>query len=448
MKIAVIGGGITGLTTAWYLTKKGIDVTIFDKLDRPGGVIHTNHQNGFTYENGPNSGVLANPETVELIEEMQDLCRLEIADENAKYRWIWKKDRWHAMPSGLISGISTPLYTFHDKLKLLREPFCKPGVDPNESVAGLVRRRMGESFLKYAIDPFVIGIYSGDPDKLITRFAFPKLYNLEQNYGSFIGGSIKKARETKSERDKKATRQIFSTYGGLSNLINALATKIGADKFVLNAKNIRIRQTNAGFYVHFDGSEDIYFDRVISTVGGHAVKNIFDFLPDYLWPHLERLQYARIVQVATGFTNWEGIGLKAFGGLIPFHENRMVLGPLFLSSFFKDRAPEAGTLITTFLGGIRKPEIFDFSDSQIIDAVSSEFKTLFRLNKWNPDLLVINRYKHAIPQYGIESEEKIGAIKEVEKNYPGLILAGNIRDGIGIADRIKQGRIIAESINL
>ena len=446
MRIAVIGGGITGLTTAWYLKKKGFDVTIFEKMDRPGGVIHTITQNGFTFENGPNSGVLANPEVVELAEEMQDNCALEIADENAKFRWVWKKDRWHTLPSGIIGGISTPLFTFSDKLRLLGEPFRKSGSNPNESVASMVRRRMGNSFLRYAIDPFVIGIYSGDPELLVTRFAFPKLYNLEQKYGSFIGGSIKKAKETKTERDKKATRQIFSIYGGLSNLIDALVSKIGKESIVLNAQNIKVRKSETGFGLRHDGSENIHFDRVISTVGGPAISDIFDFLPVDILQSINKLQYARIVQVSSGFKEWEGIDLKAFGGLIPFHENRQVLGPLFISSFFKDRAPKSSTLISTFLGGIRKPEIFDLSDAQIIDIVSSEFKTLFRLKKWSPDLLVINRYKHAIPQYGIESEEKLEAIKEAEKLFPGLILAGNIRDGIGIADRVKQGRTIADGV--
>ena len=446
MRIAIIGGGITGLTTAWYLKKKGIDVTIFEKMDRPGGVIHTITQNGFTFENGPNSGVLANPEAVELIEEMQDHCTLEIADENAKFRWVWKKDRWHNLPSGIIGGISTPLFTFRDKLRLLGEPFRKPGTNPNESVADMVRRRMGNSFLKYAVDPFVIGIYSGDPELLVTRFAFPKLYNLEHNYGSFVGGSIKKAREPKTERDKMATRQIFSIQGGLSNLINALVSKIGNECIVLNAQNIKVKKSDTGFELQYDGSENIHFDRVISTVGGHAIRDIFDFLPEDILQCIDKLQYARIVQVSSGFNKWEGLDLKAFGGLIPFHENRRVLGPLFISSFFRDRAPEGSSLISTFIGGVRRPDMFDFSDTQIIDIVSSEFKTLFGLKKWSPDLLVINRYEHAIPQYGAESEEKLNAIEEAERRFPGLILAGNIRDGIGIADRIKQGRTIADGV--
>ncbi len=444
-KVAVIGAGLTGLTTAYYLKKKGVDVTIYEKADRAGGVIQTVSKNGFTFENGPSTGVLGWPEALELIEDLGGLCKLEIADENAKYRWIWKGDRWHALPSGLIGGVKTPLFTFADKLRLLGEPFRKPGTNPNETLADLVRRRMGESFLNYAVDPFVLGIYSGDPEKLVPKYALPKLYNLEQKYGSFIGGSIKKAKEPKTERDKKATREVFSLEGGLSSLTNALVQEIGQEQIHLNTKNIQVSQSDSGYELMYSGSEPTKFDEVISTVGGYELKRIFDFLPADKLKKVEKLEYAKVIQISVGFKKWEGIELKAFGGLVPFCEGRKVLGALFLSSFLKGRAPKGGALISAFVGGVRKPEMVDLSDDEIKDVVSVELMSMMGLTKWEPDLLVINRYQYAIPQYGIESEEKLKAISEMEKAFPGLVLAGNIRNGIGMADRIKQGRMIADS---
>ena len=446
MNIAVIGAGLTGLTTAYYLKKRGIPVTLFEKSDRPGGVILSVKQDEFIYENGPSTGVLGSAEAVELFEELSDLCTLEVADETAKYRWIWKKNQWHSLPSGLMGGIKTPLFTFSDKLRLLGEPFRKPGTNPNETLACMVRRRMGESFLKYAVDPFVLGIYSGDPEQLVPKYALPKLYNLEQKYGSFIGGSIKKAKEPKTEREKKVTREVFSVEGGLSNLITALATKIGNEHIHLNIKDLKVSRAESGYHIQYSGSELQHFDQVISTTGAYALKDIFDFLPVKTLTKIERLNYARVIQVSLGFKKWEGLELKAFGGLIPFCENRQILGALFLSSFLKGRAPEGGALISTFLGGMRKPEMIDLADNEIENLVSGEIKSLFQLTKWSPDLFVINRYQHAIPQYGLESEEKLAAIIAMEKDFPGLILAGNIRDGIGMADRIKQGREVVEKV--
>ncbi|MGV8096441.1 MAG: protoporphyrinogen oxidase [Mangrovibacterium sp.] len=444
MNVAVIGAGLTGLTAAYYLRKEGIHATVFEESDRTGGVIQSVKQDGFVYENGPSTGVLGTAEAVELIEELKDLCTLEVADEAAKYRWIWKGDQWHALPSGLLGGISTPLFSFSDKLRLLGEPFRKPGTDPNETLAGMVRRRMGESFLRYAVDPFILGIYSGDPEQLVTRYALPKLYNLEQKYGSFIGGSIKKAKEPKTEREKKVTREVFSVKGGLSNLIMALVTKIGKENILLNIRDLKVIPGKPGYDIRYGGSEVQHFDLVISTVGAYALKNIFGFLPTEALEKIECLNYARVVQVSIGFKKWEGLELKAFGGLIPSCENRQILGALFLSSFLKERAPEGGALISTFLGGVRKPGLVDLTDDEIENVVSEEIKSLLCLTKWSPDLFVINRYRHAIPQYGLESKEKLTAITKLEEAFPGLILAGNIRDGIGMADRIKQGREVGE----
>jgi protoporphyrinogen/coproporphyrinogen III oxidase len=444
INVAVVGAGLTGLTAAFYLKKAEIPFVVFEKADRPGGVIQTHHENGFTFEGGPNSGILSKPEVPELLEELKNNCTLEVANETAKARWIWKKDRWVPLPSGLISGVTTPLFSFSDKLRILGEPFRKKGDNPNESLAQLVLRRMGKSFLDYAIDPFILGIYSGDPGRLVTQYAFPKLYRLEQDYGSFIGGSVKKAKEPKTDRDKKATKEIFSVEGGLSNLIDALVKNVGRENIRLNCKGLSFAEKENKFSSSLSSSD--VFSHIISTTGGYVLEGLFPFLEKEKLKSITKMEYSRVVQVSVGFSQWQGIPLKAFGGLVPFIEQRNILGALFLSSFFKNKAPEGGALLSVFLGGIRKPEFADFSDEKIFKIVEQELTGMFKLKTFKPDLLKIFRYNHAIPQYSFESEEKLKAIAVLEKTHPGLVLAGNIRDGIGIADRINQGKTIASEI--
>ena len=441
IKVAVIGAGLTGLTTAFYLKKAGIAFKIFEKNNRAGGVIKTHHENGFTYESGPNSGMLSKPEVPELLEELENDCTLEPADDIAKARWIWKNGKWHPLPSGMVSGVTTPLFSFYDKFRILGEPFRKKGDNPNESLAGLVLRRMGKSFLDYAIDPFILGIYSGDPSKLVTKYAFPKLYNLEQNYGSFIGGAMKKAREPKTERDKKATKNIFSVEGGLSKFIDALVKNIEEENIQLNCSHIKVEKSDNSFVVNGEK-----FTHVISATGGYALKNLLPFIDDAKLSVIDKMKYSRVVQVALGFKNWEGLPLNAFGGLVPSVEKRRILGVLFLSSFLKNKAPEKGALLSVFLGGTRRPEMVELSDEEIRQVIKEEVSEMMQLKTFDPDLLKIFRYNYAIPQYGFESEEKMKAIAELEAENPGLILAGNVRDGIGIADRINQGRMIAKQI--
>ncbi len=449
VEIAVIGAGLTGLTTAFYLRKKNKDFIVLEEKEKPGGVIQTRNENGFVYEEGPNTGVLGNPDVAELFEDLDGLCKCEIAGEKVKKRYILKNGAWEPMPMGPWQAVKTPLFSLKDKLRLLGEPFRGSGTNPDEPLSEMVKRRLGQSFLDYAIDPFILGVYAGDPSQLLTRYAFPKLYNLEQNYGSFIGGSIKKKFEKKDEREKKANRKVFSVYGGLSGLINALWKSVGEDRFLFNTKNIKIK-TEADHFV-LTGTQNnekmkIKARKVITTTGSHTLRRMLPFADDKLLLDMEKLRYARVMQVVVGFNKWDGMTLDGFGGLIPFREKRDILGVLFLSALLSHRAPAGGALCSVFVGGIRREDLSDKSDDEIKTIVKREFSDVMKLKEFTPDLFKIIRYNYAIPQYGIESQHKLEAIEKLQLEYKGLIIGGNIRDGIGMADRIKQGIHLADSV--
>ena len=233
----IIGAGLTGLSTAFHLKKHGIDAVVLEKENRIGGQIRTFTEDGFTFESGPNTGVVSFPEVAELFQQLDGKCELEIARESSKRRLIWKGSRFHALPSGLVSAVRTPLFTLCDKFRILGEPWRKRGTDPNESVGALACRRLGKSFYEYAVDPFVSGVYAGDPMKLTTRYALPKLYRLEAEHGSFIRGSIAKAREPKTERDRLVTKKVFSAVGGLQRMVEAMGKDL---RIVTDAKDIKV----------------------------------------------------------------------------------------------------------------------------------------------------------------------------------------------------------------
>ncbi|NEW81230.1 MAG: protoporphyrinogen oxidase [Mariniphaga sp.] len=447
--VVIIGAGLTGLVTAHYLLKSGISVKIVEKNSRPGGVIQTIREQGFTIESGPNTGVVSHPEIVELFEDLKEDCKIDIANPEAKKRLIWKDGEWHALPSGFLTAVKTPLFSLGDKFRILGEPFRKKGTNPNESIADLVVRRMGKSYLNYAIDPFISGIYAGDPSKLVTRFALPKLYNLEQTYGSFIRGGIKKHSEPKDQRTKKATKEVFSAKGGLQYLIDALVKSIGDENILLNCNEVTVSNDNQVFNISFlMGSIPVSLtsEKVISTAGGKEIEAIFPFIGQKQLKAITQLEYAKIVQVALGYRQWKGIDINAFGGLIPSIEKRRILGVLFPSSFFENRAPKGGALLSVFLGGIKHDEFYSLTDEEIQLLVEEEIGEMLKIKGIKADILKIFRYQYAIPQYTVTSEQRLEAINFVEKEHPGLILAGNIRDGIGMGDRIKQGRAIAEEM--
>ncbi|MFW5890570.1 MAG: protoporphyrinogen oxidase, partial [Marinilabiliaceae bacterium] len=397
-RAVIIGAGLTGLTTAYYLKKKGWQVTILERDMRTGGAIHTYRENGFVFESGPNTGMISHPEVADLFEELSNQINVEPAREEAKRRLIWKHDRWYALPQSLKDGITTPLFSWKDKIKLLTEPFRGPGKNPNETLDHLVKRRMGKSFLDYAVDPFILGIYAGDPSQLVTRYALPKLYNLEQNYGSFIRGSIKKHAELAKakknnpeyyKRLKKASKKMFSMNGGLDQLIKALTAEFSDDEILLGCHNTSVCPTDSNFttkFEHHGNSEYIKSDAVVTTTGAHEVPNILPFLRDDEKKKITNLIYARVVQVSVGYTKWRGLPLRAFGGLVPSKEHRDILGILFLSAFLKNRAPEGGALLSVFLGGIRNQDLVDLKDEEIKKLVLPELQRMLMVPDEEPDL--------------------------------------------------------------
>lgn len=448
--IAIIGAGITGLTLAHYLNKANKGFIVLEKTERPGGVINTINENGFVYETGPNSGVVGQPEVVQLFDELGDAITVEEGNELVKKRYILKNKQWHALPHNHKLAITTPLFTLRDKFRILGEPFRKKGTNPDENLADLVKRRLGNSFLNYAIDPFILGVYAGDPSQLVPRYALPKLYLLEQEYGSFIKGAIKKRKLPKTELEKRTNRSVFSIEEGLNKLCDAVYKSSGQNHYQFNATNISISPTqDQKFHIEYSyngKTEIIIANQVISTIGSPGLPKLLPFIKQDWMAKLTNLKYARVIEAVIGFKKWEGRPLDGFGILIPHLEKSNLLGILFMSSLFKNRAPEGGALLTVFMGGIRNEQLCDLTDDEIHAILSKEFKSLTGLKEFNPDLIKYTRYSNAIPQYTASTGERLEAIEYCEHEYTGLHIAGNLRDGIGMADRIKQATQLANTI--
>jgi len=453
--IVIVGAGLTGLTTAYLLARKGREVMVVEQMDKIGGQIQTYREGNFVYESGPNTGTISNPEVAELMADLEQTsggkCMLETAPDASKRRLIWKGDRFRELPSGLMSAVTTPLFTFGDKLRILGEPWRKKGNNPDESVGSLARRRLGKSFVSYAVDPFLSGVYAGNPDTLVTRYALPKLYNLEQNYGSFVRGAIAKMREPKSDRDRLASKKVFSAVGGLSNITQSMADYLGPQRIVLGIKETKVTPTDEGWkvsYINKEGNaEQIDCKQVVTTCGAYALPEMLPFISDEAMRKLNNLKYAPVIEVSVGVKDVLGGDYQAFGGLVPTCEKQQVLGILFPSACFTGRAPEGGALFTYFIGGVRHAELLDKSDAEITALVEEYFHKMLKFPaQITPDLIRIFRHQHAIPQYEITSGERFDAIEQLQKQYRGLTIAGNLRDGIGMAHRIKQATDIANQI--
>ena len=455
LDVLIIGAGLTGLTTAYHLRQAGLSLHLIDQADRTGGVIHTHHEGGFTYEAGPTTGILSHPAVARLSEAFPQL--LYTASHEAERRLILKslggkgqRQTFLPLPSSPLSGLRTPLFTLWDKLRILGEPFRRKGTEPDESVAELVVRRLGRSFLDYAVDPFISGIYAGDPHCLVTRYALPKLYALEQEHGSFIRGALAKARAPKDAEARSVTKEIFSSRGGLTTLTEALTEAIGREHFTLSATGAELHpEEGGGWIVRFtEGGQprELSARHVITTIPAPSLPALLPFLSAEDLTPITSLRYAPIVQVAWGMRSVSLPHFYAFGGLVPSREDDELLGILHPSACFPDRAPRGGTLLSIFLGGMRSPGLIDRSDEEIRQLVTERMNRLLGIDT-PPDLFHIFRHPLAIPQYEASTGARYERIARLESQYPGLHLAGGLRDGIGIPDRIKQGEALARLIS-
>jgi len=442
--IIIIGAGLTGLTVAYYLQKAGKNVLLIEQNNRPGGVIRTISENGFTYEAGPNAGELSTAELVQLLKDLK--LEYEVTCKTNKVRWIWKKNKWHVLPAGLLSAIFTPLITFSDKIKVMGEPFRRKRHRRNESVHKFIKRRLGSSVLRYAFDPCLSGIYAGDLNKLIVRYAMPKLYALEHDYGGFVKGTILRRKIIAAEKAAGITKSFFSINGGLENLIQALVNEIGKERILTGAMDVRIEPVQGKYACRFiknGENQGFVVEKLVSTVDGLSVASLFPFIPQDIMDKIISIRYAKVVQVVLGYKHWKGIPLNACGGFVPSNEEKDILCILFPSTLFRDRAPEGGALLSIIMGGILRPDLFQKTDEELKDVVLENMKEMMQCFE-TPDMVRIFRYEKAFPQYESTTELRLFTISEIERAYPGLILAGNMRDGIGICDRVKQAKQIAD----
>jgi len=459
--VAIIGAGITGLTAAFYLKRKGISVTVYEAGARAGGVIRSLRQNGFLAESGPNTILETSPKIPQLVSDLNLESRRLYTNPNAKNRYIVRDQEPMAMPSSLLGFLTTKLFSAKAKLAVLREPFVPPRRDDaDESVADFVARRLNREFLERAVDALVSGIYAGDPQKLSVRHALPKLFEIEQKYGSLIRGQIFGASERKksgeiSRRDAK----MLSFDVGLQVLPDALAAQLG-DSLKLNSPVEKITKTENGWLISTTNG-DAEFDTVIYCGTAHKLAELeIDFGRAVLPRSLEvsaaqqhrptaifsEIRYAPVASVVLGFRR-EDVAhpLDGFGMLIPKIENFKILGSIFSSSLFPNRAPENSVVITSYIGGERHPELTLKSPDELVAMTRDDLRILLGV-KDEPVFKNVALYPKAIPQYNVGYGKFKQAMNEIEAKADGFFLAGHYRDGVSLGDSIVSGCNVAEHV--
>jgi protoporphyrinogen/coproporphyrinogen III oxidase len=450
-KIIVIGGGISGLSTAWLLRSKAqaagkeLDITLLEKEQRVGGKIWSIKSDGYTCEWGPNGFLDSKPQTLELCNALGVEGNLHRSNDNARKRFIYSGGELHRLPEGGPSFLKSRLISWPGKLRLALEPTpfiasAPQGVD--ETLADFGRRRLGREALDKLIAPMVSGIFAGDPETMSLVSCFPRIAELEREYGGLVRAMIMLAR--KKKRDQAAGKVVSSAAGpggvltsfreGIQYLSDALASSLGDIVRPGTAATLVEKGQSVPYRVKCSDGSELEADLVIVASPAFTAAEMLSGLDAGLANILKSIPYASMTVVCFGYER-ERIRhpLDGFGYLIPKKEGRNTLGTLWDSSMFENRAPQGKVLLRSMMGGACFPEYVKLDDDEVVGRVRQDLRLTMGIEA-EPSFVRVFRHPQAIPQYTVGHGKRLASLDELLKAHSGLILTGNSYRGIGLND--------------
>ncbi|SNB47308.1 protoporphyrinogen oxidase [Geobacter sp. DSM 9736] len=458
-KIVVVGGGISGLSTAYLLQKKAeaagidIEVTLVEKEERLGGKIWSIRAEGYLCEWGPNGFLDNKPQTLDLCRDLGADRFLLRSNDNARKRFIYSGGILNRLPENGPSFLKSKLISWPGKLRLAMEPFAPKapeGVD--ETLAAFGRRRLGDEALRKLIAPMVSGIFAGNPETMSLKSCFPRIAELEREYGGLIKAMVKLAKKKKQEiAEGKAVASAAGPGGiltsfrdGIQSLTDITAENVGSSSLRKGVGAIKLQRGESAPWRLLTEKGELDADAVIFATPAYATADLLAETAADLTAVLREIPYATMTVVCFGFAR-EKIAhdLNGFGYLIPKEEGMNTLGTLWDSSIFENRAPEGHVLLRSMMGGACFPDYIKLGDEEVTNRVRGDLQTIMGI-KSAPDFVRIFRHEKAIPQYVVGHGKRLEALEERGKPYRGLFLTGNSYRGIGLNDCVAAANRTAE----
>ncbi len=446
--IAVLGGGISGLTTAHELLRKGHGVIVLDRRATPGGRIRTERRDGFLVEHGPNSMISPAPGAERLIESL-GLSGERIDKGGAvRHRFLVRNGRAHALPLDPLGFFSSDFFSLRGRLRLLAEPFVRRG-PADESVAAFVRRRFGRELLDYVFDPLVGGIYAGNPEHLSMKALLPRLKQLEMRYGSVVRGVATKAIAGMDPRFDPRRRNLCSFRVGMATLPRRLANALGSRI----RSGVRVEGISSlaggGFQLALRDGEHAATLRaagVVIALPAYATGKLLAPLAPDLGATLAAIEHPPLAVVALGYRRAQvSHALDGLGVLTPTVEHRSVLGLLFSSTLFAHRAPDGHVLLTAYVGGARQPDLALLPREELIALVRAEAEDLLGCHG-QPVFHSVRYWRQGLPQPDLGHASRIDALRALEQQFPGLAITGNYVAGVSTAACIDEAVATADRL--
>ncbi|MGD8852071.1 MAG: protoporphyrinogen oxidase [Gammaproteobacteria bacterium] len=456
-KIAVVGGGISGLATAYQIDKRlrstgvACELRVFEAEARTGGKIGAAQRDGFLCEAGPNGFLDSKPSTLELCRELGLEDRLLRARAAAARRFVFSQGELHQLPGSPPAFFRSRLLSLPARLRIIGElwaPVSAPGSDP--TVAEFGRRRLGREAAARLLDPMVAGVYAGDPERLSLKSCFPRIAELEQDYRSLIRALItlqlKRGRRAEGGGPAGPGGTLTSFDAGLSVLPDTLAQSL-AGKISCGSALAAVERTAAGYRLSFaSGAEPYDCDLlVLATQAVDAVEPL-RALDARLSEILASFEYAPVSVVGLGFEQGQlPNALDGFGFLVPGEERRQILGSLWTSSIFAHRAPPGCVLLRTLIGGARRPELALLPDTDLVELARRELAEILGIEV-QPVFVQVFQWPKAICQYTVGHQERLQRLEARLSQLPGLYLTGNAYRGVALNDCTLNAVRVADDI--
>jgi oxygen-dependent protoporphyrinogen oxidase len=451
VKISIVGAGISGLATAQAVLarKPETEITIFEADQRIGGKVWTEiSPDGYLCEGGVNGFLDKIPRTLELCKEV-GVSPLP-ADAAAQKRYVYSRGELHKLPEKPPQFLKSRLLSVPGRLRVIYEIIAGGTDNPDETLAQFATRRLGSEAFDRLIDPMASGVFAGNADELSLKSCFPRIHEIETEYGSLIRGLIKLQRKARREGSKKMPGAgpggiLTSFDGGMSALTDRLAEQLGSR--IRIATPVRsIDRTGSRYVLQLEDGSEEESDNVILAAPAHAQAGMLQAIDSSLAAMLSEIPYPALSVVCFGYRKQQvGKVLDGFGFLIPSKEQRDVLGTIVDSNVFPGRAPEGSVLLRSMVGGARKPELALLPDEQLISRVRAELKDILGLEA-EPDFIRVFRHKKAIPQYVVGHAARLGCIDEQLRRHPGLMLTGNAFKGVSLNDCVVNAWKTAQTL--
>lgn len=464
MRIAIIGGGITGLSAAHRLMELSsengteLEVLLFEASKKLGGVISTKRVHDFLIEEGPDSFITTKPWALNLCRRLDLGSQLIHTNEENRRTYVIRRGRLVSLPDGflmlaptrLLPFLTSPLFTWRGKLRTALE-IVQPGrsTQRDESLASFVARRFGREVLDRVAQPLISGIYTADPETLSLKATFPQFVELEQKHGSIIRGLIKERNDgnTSKSGESGARYSLFlSLKDGMETLIEKLASCLPKESLKLGKTVKLLEVSKKGWILTTEDGNMINADGVIVALASNRAHNLLKGFDTRLAKELSRVKYESSAVINLAYDRKDiSHNLNGFGFVVPAVEKRPILACSFASLKFKGRAPEGKVLLRCFIGGATNPVIYQRDDDWLMKTAHEEMCELLGVTN-KPILKTVSRYDQSMPQYFVGHLDLVANIKERVNKYNSLELAGNAYSGVGIPDCINSGEMAAEKI--